>query len=68
VRDKITSRHLGTFGVLHPIITLSVAIQGSKGTGSFASIRCSVDQSDGTHMALLLDDDNHGFFVGGTFS
>jgi len=68
VRDKITARNGQVFGILHPILQLSVMVSGSDGEGHFANIRGGVDQSDGTHLALLIDDDNNAFFVGGTFS
>jgi len=68
VRDKITARNGHIFGILHPITLLSFVANGPDGVGHFAKIRGHVDQSDGTHMALLIDDEMHGYFVGGTFS
>ena len=68
VRDKITSRDGHVFGILHPVTFLSFVATGSDGSGHFAKIRGGVNQADGTHAALLIDDDMHGFFVGGTFS
>lgn len=68
VRDKITSRNGHVFGVLHPVIDLCVMVNGPDGFAHFTHIRGRVDQADGTHMALLIDDEMHGFFVGGTFA
>jgi hypothetical protein len=68
VRDKITSRDGHVFGILHPVTFISFVASGPDGGGHFAKIRGGVNQADGTHAALLIDDDNRGFFVGGTFS
>jgi len=68
VRDKITNRNGQVFGILHPVIILSYMAVDNEGVGHFAKVRCGVDAADGTHMALLMDDDNKAFFVGGTFS
>jgi hypothetical protein len=69
VRDKITDRSGKVYGVLHPIKELQIMLLGAIGT--FARIRGCVDPSDGTHMALLIDDSNpeqlQGYFVGGRF-
>ena len=69
VRDKITARDGHVYGVLHPIRELCVMLAGVQ--GGFGRIRGLVDPSDGTHLALLIDDANphqmKGFFVGGKF-
>ena len=69
IRDKITDRAGRVYGVLHPITELCVMLGGSQ--GGFAKIKGGVDPSDGTHLALLIDDSNpHQFqanFVGGKF-
>lgn len=65
VRDKITARDGRVYGVLHPIVELCVMLAGVQ--GGFGRIRGRVDPSDGTHLALLIDDAMHGYFVGGRF-
>jgi hypothetical protein len=68
VEDKITARNGHVFGILHPILELSVVAFGPDGLGHFLRIRGAVDQIDQTHPALLIDDEMRGFLVGGTFS
>jgi hypothetical protein len=69
VRDKITARDGHTFGIIHPVVELCVMLAGSQ--GGFAKIRGGVDPSDGSHLALLIDDSNpeqmQAYFVGGRF-
>lgn len=69
VRDKITSRAGRVYGVLHPITELCVMLGGAQ--GGFARIRGLVDPGDGTHLSLLINDENpdqlEAFFVGGRF-
>jgi hypothetical protein len=69
VRDKITARDGQVYGIIHPVIELCIMLMGAGGT--FARIRGGVDPSDGTHLALLIDDSNplemQGYFVGGRF-
>lgn len=69
VRDKITARDGRVYGIIHPVLEMCVMIMGAGGT--FARIRGRVDPSDGTHLALLIDDSNphqlQGYFVGGGF-
>jgi hypothetical protein len=69
VTDKITSRGGKVYGVLHPVTELCVMLGG--GQGGFARIRGLVDPGDGTHLSLLINDDNpermEGWFVGGRF-
>jgi hypothetical protein len=65
VRDKITARDGRVYGVLHPVTELCVVLYGA--TGSFGKIRGAVDPADGTHLALLIDDEMRGYFVGGRF-
>jgi len=69
VRDKITARDGKVYGVLHPVIELCFMLAGVQ--GGFGRIRGLVDPSDGTHLALLIDDNEaqmQGYFVGGKFS
>jgi hypothetical protein len=70
VRDKITSRDGRVYGVLHPVLELCVMLAGVQ--GGFGRIKGGVDPSDGTHLALLIDDSDptqlQGFFVGGKFT
>lgn len=69
VQDKITSRDGRVYGVLHPIKELCIMLAGVS--GGFGRVRGYVDPSDGTHLALLIDDSNphqmQGYFVGGKF-
>jgi hypothetical protein len=69
VRDKITARDGRAYGVIHPIADMCVILGGEQ--GGFAHIRGGVDPSDGTHLALLIDDSNpeqlNAYFVGGRF-
>ncbi len=69
VRDKITDRQGRVYGVIHPVLELSIMLSGV--TGGFGRIRGAVDPSDGTHLALLIDDSNphqmRAYFVGGKF-
>ena len=69
VRDKITARDGRVYGVVHPIRELCFMLAGAQ--GGFGRIRGLVDPTDGTHLALLLDDSGdpmQGYFVGGKFS
>lgn len=69
VRDKIVARDGRTLGVIHPIVELCVMLHGVS--GAFGKIRGGVDQADGTHLALVIDDSDPnrllGYFVGGQF-
>ena len=69
VRDKITDRQGRIYGVIHPVLELSIMLSGVS--GGFGRIRGAVDPSDGTHLALLIDDSNphqmRAYFVGGKF-
>ena len=69
VRDKITDRAGRVYGVIHPVLELSIMLSGVS--GGFGRIRGAVDPSDGTHLALLIDDSNphqmRAYFVGGRF-
>jgi len=70
VTDKITARNGHAYGIIHPVTECCIMLSGMGGT--FGRIRGSVDPSDGTHLALLIDDSNphelKGYFVGGRFS
>jgi len=69
VTDKITGRDGRVYGVLHPIVELCVMLGGAQ--GGFGRIRGAVDPSDGTHLALLIEDSDPramaAYFVGGRF-
>ena len=69
VRDKITARDGHVYGVIHPVRELCVVQGGSQ--GAFGKIRSVANPLDGTHLSLLLDDQNpeqmEGYFVGGRF-
>jgi hypothetical protein len=69
VRDKITARDGHVYGVIHPVVELCIMLAGVQ--GGFGRIRGGVDPSDGTHLALLIDDSNprqlQAYFVGGRF-
>lgn len=69
VTDKITARDGHVYGIIHPVRELCVMLLGAGGT--FARIVGKVDPSDGTHLALMIDDSNphqmQGYFVGGRF-
>lgn len=70
VRDMIKGRDGKSYGILHPILELCVMLSGVN--GAFGRIRGAVDPSDGTHLALMIDDSNphqmQGYFVGGRFT
>jgi hypothetical protein len=68
VQHKITARDGHVFGILHPILELSVVAFGPDGHGHFQRIRGGMDQIDQIKPALLIDDEMRGFFVGGIFS
>ena len=68
VQDKITSRQGHVFGILHPIKELSIVAFGVDGHGHFLRVRGGIDQIERIQPALLIDDDNRAFFVGGTLS
>jgi hypothetical protein len=69
VRDMLKDREGNIYGVLHPIITLQIMLGGPQ--GGFGKISGGVDQTDGTHLALVIDDRNpenmRAYFVGGRF-
>jgi hypothetical protein len=68
VQHKITSRDGYVMGVLHPVLELSIVVWAPDGTGHFVRLRGGEDNVDRSRPALLLDDDNRGFFVGGLFA
>lgn len=69
VKDKITARDGRVYGVIHPVLELCIMLAGVQ--GGFGRIRGAVDPSDGTHLALLIDDSDprnlQAYFVGGRF-
>lgn len=67
VADKIKARDGKTWGVIHPILELCVMMPNG-GVGGFGRIRGGVDPADGTHLALLINEDQtEAYFVGGRF-
>jgi hypothetical protein len=68
VRHKITERNGHVWGILHPVILLSFVANGPDGQGHWAKARGNYSQADGMHPAMLIDDELHAYFVGGTFS
>jgi hypothetical protein len=69
VKDKITARDGRIYGVIHPVLEMQIMLAGVQ--GGFGRIRGTVDPSDGSHLALLIDDSDpknmQGYFVGGRF-
>lgn len=69
VRDMIKDRTGKIYGVLHPIMQLQIMLGGPQ--GGFGKISGGVDPTDGTHLALVIDDSNpesmRAYFVGGRF-
>lgn len=68
VQHKITARNGYVMGVLHPVLELSVVAWTPDGHGHFVRLRAGEDNVDRSRPALLLDDEDRGFFVGGGFS
>lgn len=68
VQHKITSRDGYVMGILHPVLELSVVAWTPDGQGHFVRLRAGEDNVDRSRPALLLDDQDRGFFVGGIFS
>lgn len=68
VQHKITARSGYVMGVLHPILELSVVSWGTDGHGHFMKLKGASDNVDRHAPALLIDDDNRAFLVGGIFA
>lgn len=68
VQHKITARNGYVMGVLHPVLELSVVAWAPDGQGHFLKLRGGEDNVDRSMPALLIDDQDRGFFVGGIFS
>ena len=68
VQHKITARNGYTMGVVHPVLELSVVVWTPDGNGHFLRLRAGEDNVDRSSPALLIDDQDRGFFVGGIFS
>lgn len=68
VQHRITSHSGYTMGVIHPILELSVVAWAPDGTGHFMRLRGSQDNVDLLRPALLMDDFDRAFFVGGVFA
>lgn len=69
VRDMLKDRSGRMYGILHPIMQLQIMLGGIQ--GGYGKISGGVNPSDGTHLALVIDDANpehmRGYFVGGKF-
>jgi len=69
VRDMIKDKAGSVYGILHPVMQLQIMLAGVQ--GGFAKISGGVDPTDGTHLALIIDDRNplrlRAYFVGGNF-
>lgn len=68
VQHKISSRDGYTMGILHPVLELSVVAWAPDGSGHFVKLRGGEDNVDHSMPALLMDDQNSAFFVGGIFA
>lgn len=68
VQHKITARNGYVMGIVHPVLELSIVVWTPDGTGHFARLRGLEDNVDRSRPALLIDDQDRGFFVGGVFS
>jgi hypothetical protein len=64
VRDRITARDGRMYGVISPVNQLMLFLL--HGQGHFFKIGGYPD-SDGSHLTLLIDDEMHGYLVGGRF-
>lgn len=68
VNYKITTRNGHVWGILHPVLELSVVVWTPDGAGHFVRLRAGPDNVDRSMPALLIDDEDRGFFIGGVFS
>lgn len=68
VQDRITARSGYTLGVIHPIVEISVVGWAPDGSGHFIRLRGSPDNVDRVRPALLLDDWNRAYLVGGVIA
>jgi hypothetical protein len=68
VRHRITSHNGYTMGVIRKLLELSVVAWAPDGTGHFLRLRGSEDNVDRSRPALLIDDENRGFLVGGVLA
>jgi hypothetical protein len=68
VQHRITSHNGYTMGVIHPILELSVVVWAPDGTGHFLRLQGSMDNVDRLRPALLIDDEDRAFLVGGVFA
>jgi hypothetical protein len=55
-------------GVIRKLLELSVVAWAPDGTGHFLRLRGSEDNVDRSRPALLIDDENRGFLVGGVLA
>lgn len=68
VQHKITARNGYTMGIVHPVLELSIVVWTPDGGGHFVKLRGGEDNVDRSRPALLIDDRDRGFFVGGIFA
>lgn len=68
VQHKITSRGGYVMGIVHPVLELSIVVWTPDGQGHFVRLRAGEDNVDRSRPALLIDDEDRGFFIGGVFS
>lgn len=68
VQFKLTARDGYVMGVLHPIVEMSVVAWAPDGQTHFLKLKGVEDNVDRARPALLLDDDNRAFLVGGIFA
>lgn len=68
VQHKITARNGYVMGILCPIKELCIVAFATDGTAHWVKLRAGLDQIESAYPAMLMDDENRAFFVGGTFS
>lgn len=68
VQHKITTRGGWVWGIVHPLLELSVIVWTPDGHGHFLRLRAGEDNVDRSRPALLIDDRDRGFIVGGIFA
>jgi hypothetical protein len=68
VEHRITARNGYVMGILHPVLELSIVAWAPDGQGHFLTLRGAEDNVERTRPALLIDDEDRGFFVGGIFA
>jgi hypothetical protein len=64
VQTKVTARDGRVYGVISPVNQIMLFMLA--GQGHFLKIAGSADV-DGSHLTMMIDDENHAYFVGGRF-